>query len=115
MTGRRVLNTAADAGAIGMGFSRISGAGYWGVSIESERSDYGVPGDVATAAGLNRHRLGFAEYEPGVPNDNPACQRQLRRAQRVWVTTAMLSRLRRLSLRANRRRGPTSGSQWQPS
>lgn len=60
VTGRRVRNSSADSKGLGLGVSKVVGTNHWGFSVESDRSNYGVPKETATTIDMNRHRLGFA-------------------------------------------------------
>ena len=60
VTGKRVRNSSADSKGVGIGLSKVTGADYWGFSVESDQSNYGVPKETATTIDMDRHRLGFA-------------------------------------------------------
>lgn len=59
-TGKRVRNSSADSKGFGIGLSKVTGADYWGFSVESDQSSYGVPKETATTIDMDRQRLGFA-------------------------------------------------------
>jgi iron complex outermembrane receptor protein len=60
VTGKRVRNSSADSKGVGIGLSKVTGADYWGFSVESDQSNYGVPKETATTIDMDRQRLGFA-------------------------------------------------------
>ena len=60
VTGKRVRNSSADSKGVGLGLSKVTGSDYWGFSVESDQSNYGVPKETATTIDMNRQRLGFA-------------------------------------------------------
>jgi len=60
VTGKRVRNSSADSKGVGIGLSKVTGADYWGFSVESDQSNYGVPKEIATTIDMDRQRLGFA-------------------------------------------------------
>ena len=60
VTGKRVRNSSADSKGLGIGLSKVTGADYWGFSVESDQSNYGVPKEIATTIDMDRQRLGFA-------------------------------------------------------
>jgi len=60
VTGKRVRNSSADSKGVGIGLSKVMGADYWGLSVESDQSNYGVPKETATIIDMDRQRLGFA-------------------------------------------------------
>ena len=59
-TGKRVRNSSADSKGVGIGLSKVTGADYWGFSVESDQSNYGVPKETETTIDMDRQRLGFA-------------------------------------------------------
>lgn len=59
-TGRRVRNSAAQANGVGVGLSKVVGGGHWGVSVEADQSQYGVPKEVHTMIDMDRRRLAVA-------------------------------------------------------
>ena len=60
VTGKRVRNSSADSKGVGIGLSKVMGSDYWGFSVESDQSNYGVPKETATTIDMDRQRLGFA-------------------------------------------------------
>jgi iron complex outermembrane receptor protein len=60
VTGKRVRNSSADSKGVGIGLSKVTGADYWGFSVESDQSNYGVQKEIATTIDMDRQRLGFA-------------------------------------------------------
>jgi iron complex outermembrane receptor protein len=60
VTGKRVRHSSADSKGVGIGLSKVTGADYWGFSVESDQSNYGVPKEIATTIDMDRQRLGFA-------------------------------------------------------
>ncbi|NBT34488.1 MAG: TonB-dependent receptor [Betaproteobacteria bacterium] len=60
ITGRRIRNSAAESNGVGLGLSKVRGANYWGFSIESDQSNYGVPKETSTRIDMSRQRLSFA-------------------------------------------------------
>lgn len=60
VTGTRVRNSAAQASGLGVGLSKVVGSGHWGMSIEADQSQYGVPKEVNTTIDMDRRRLAFS-------------------------------------------------------
>lgn len=60
VTGKRVRNSVADSKGFGLGLSKVTGDNHWGLSVESDQSNYGVPKETETTINMDRQRLGFA-------------------------------------------------------
>lgn len=60
VTGNRVRNTSAESQGAGIGFSKTFGGSYWGASIESFQSQYGVPKETDVRLDMHRDRLAIA-------------------------------------------------------
>jgi len=60
VTGKRIRNSAAKSDGAGIGISKVTGSGYWGFSVESDESKYGVPKETSNTIDMDRQRFSFA-------------------------------------------------------